>query len=63
MTRPDSPSPPDGPQPAWTGADFDSYEVLADLGVPHAAALVTRARRPHPPGCAARRLPDGKDLA
>ncbi|WP_405648987.1 hypothetical protein [Streptomyces uncialis] len=47
MTRPDSPSPPDGPQPAWTGAD--SYEVLAGLGVPHAAALVTRARRAHPP--------------
>ncbi|MFD4833185.1 hypothetical protein ACFWPV_25495 [Streptomyces uncialis] len=45
MTRPDS---PDGPQPAWTGADFDSYEVLAGLGVPRAAALVTRARRAHP---------------
>ncbi|MFI5945883.1 hypothetical protein ACIBCB_37310 [Streptomyces uncialis] len=46
MTQPDS---PDGPQPAWTAADYDSYGVLADLGVPHAAALVTRARRPHPP--------------
>ncbi|WP_329564397.1 hypothetical protein OG711_38535 (plasmid) [Streptomyces uncialis] len=59
MTQPDS---PDGPQPAWTAADYDSYGVLADLGVPHAAALVTRARRPHPPGCSDRRAPDVPDL-
>ncbi len=30
----------------WTGADFDSYEVLATLGTSDPAAAVARARRP-----------------
>ncbi|MER7050502.1 hypothetical protein ABT391_37395 [Streptomyces jumonjinensis] len=30
----------------WTGADFDSYEVLATLGSPDPAAAVARAREP-----------------
>jgi hypothetical protein len=33
-----------GARPDWTGADFDSYEVLASIGEPHPAALVTQAR-------------------
>ncbi|WP_415962002.1 hypothetical protein [Streptomyces sp. 021-4] len=32
----------------WTGADFDSYTVLAELGATRPAALVTRARRGRP---------------
>lgn len=30
----------------WTGADYDSYEVLATLGMPGPAAAVARAREP-----------------
>ncbi|WP_030965643.1 hypothetical protein [Streptomyces sp. NRRL S-378] len=30
----------------WTAADFDSYEVLAELGTPNPAAAVARAREP-----------------
>jgi hypothetical protein len=39
----------------WTGADFDSYEVLASTGTAHPAAAVTAARRPRATsrGCAA----------
>ncbi|WP_435059530.1 hypothetical protein [Streptomyces sp. bgisy060] len=32
----------------WTAADFDSYAVLAELGTPHPAARVCRARRGRP---------------
>ncbi|WP_331718517.1 hypothetical protein [Streptomyces virginiae] len=32
----------------WTGADFDSYEVLASLGTHDPAAAVTAARAPRP---------------
>ncbi|MFB8314717.1 hypothetical protein ACFC5T_40365 [Streptomyces sp. NPDC055961] len=32
----------------WTAADFDSYIVLAELGVPYPAARVCRARRGRP---------------
>ncbi|MYX18436.1 hypothetical protein GTY67_34370 [Streptomyces sp. SID8374] len=32
----------------WTGADFDSYTVLTELGATRPAALVTRARRGRP---------------
>ncbi|TJZ41194.1 hypothetical protein FCH28_37545 [Streptomyces piniterrae] len=32
------------PMADWTGADFDSYEVLASLGTPDPAAAVARAR-------------------
>ncbi|MFF9638758.1 hypothetical protein ACF1D2_29790 [Streptomyces bacillaris] len=32
----------------WTGADFDSYTVLAELGAARPAARVTRARRGRP---------------
>ena len=28
----------------WTGADYDSYQVLASIGVPYPAARVTQAR-------------------
>lgn len=31
----------------WTGADFDSYEVLALLHTPEPIDRVTRARTPH----------------
>ncbi|MEU2086773.1 hypothetical protein ABZ569_33505 [Streptomyces albus] len=30
----------------WTGADYDSYEVLAALGMPGPATAVARAREP-----------------
>jgi hypothetical protein len=33
-----------GAQPDWTGADFDSYEVLASIGEANPAALVNQAR-------------------
>jgi len=33
---------------SWTGADYDSYEVLVAAGVDRPAALVTQARAPHP---------------
>ncbi|MYR41244.1 hypothetical protein [Streptomyces sp. SID5910] len=32
----------------WTGADYDSYTVLAELGAARPAARVTRARRGRP---------------
>lgn len=32
----------------WTGADFDSYEVLVALGTPNPAVAVTAARAPRP---------------
>lgn len=32
----------------WTAADYDSYAVLAQLGVPRPAAKVSRARRGRP---------------
>ncbi|MEV3926491.1 MULTISPECIES: hypothetical protein [Actinomycetes] len=32
----------------WTGADYDSYTVLAELGTPRPAAQVSRARRGRP---------------
>lgn len=34
-----------GARADWTGADYDSYMVLAELGVARPAARVTRARR------------------
>jgi hypothetical protein len=37
-------TPAGGAQPDWTGADFDSYEVLASIGEPDPAARVTQAR-------------------
>ncbi|MBD2829938.1 hypothetical protein ID875_21490 [Streptomyces globisporus] len=37
-----------GIQDDWTAADFDSYTVLAELGVTRPAARVTRARRSRP---------------
>jgi hypothetical protein len=37
-------APARGARPDWTGADFDSYEVLASIGEPNPAALVTQAR-------------------
>ncbi|MFI1472381.1 hypothetical protein [Streptomyces wuyuanensis] len=33
----------------WTGADYDSYTVLAELGRPDPAASVTAARAPRRP--------------
>ncbi|MGZ2360952.1 hypothetical protein LRE75_30460 [Streptomyces sp. 372A] len=32
----------------WTAADYDSQQILHELGHRDAAARVTRARRPHP---------------
>lgn len=32
----------------WTGADFDSYQVLAEIGVANPAAAVSRARAARP---------------
>lgn len=32
----------------WTAADFDSYTILAELGVARPAAKVSRARRGRP---------------
>ncbi len=32
----------------WGAADYDSFEVLVACGVPRPAALVRRARAPHP---------------
>ncbi|MFH8642268.1 hypothetical protein [Streptomyces goshikiensis] len=32
----------------WTAADFDSYAVLAEIGVAHPAAKVSWARRGRP---------------
>ncbi|MFD6891949.1 hypothetical protein [Streptomyces sp. NPDC059957] len=32
----------------WTGADFDSYEILTEVGTPDAAEAVTAARAPRP---------------
>jgi hypothetical protein len=37
-------APARGVRPDWTAADFDSYQVLASIGEPDPAALVTRAR-------------------
>ena len=37
-------APARGARPDWTGADYDSYEVLASIGEPNPAALVTQAR-------------------
>ncbi|MFE0453134.1 hypothetical protein ACFW2D_17975 [Streptomyces sp. NPDC058914] len=31
----------------WTGADFDSWQILASLNVPDPIARVTRARQGH----------------
>jgi hypothetical protein len=33
---------------SWGSADFDSFEVLVACGVQRPAALVRRARAPHP---------------
>jgi hypothetical protein len=33
---------------SWGAADFDSFEVLVACGVRRPAALITRARAPHP---------------
>ncbi|MGW0999234.1 hypothetical protein [Streptomyces sp. bgisy153] len=32
----------------WTAADYDSYTVLAELGTPRPALLVSKARRGRP---------------
>ncbi|MFD3700680.1 hypothetical protein ACFWUZ_31890 [Streptomyces sp. NPDC058646] len=37
-----------GPRNDWTAADFDSYTVLAELGVDRPAAKVSHARRGRP---------------
>jgi hypothetical protein len=37
-------APTRGARSDWTGADFDSYQVLASIGEPNPAALVTQAR-------------------
>jgi hypothetical protein len=38
-------APPERDLEDWTGADFDSCEVLASLHVPDPIARITRARR------------------
>jgi hypothetical protein len=37
-------APAGGAQPDWTGADYDSHQVLASIGEPDPVARVTQAR-------------------